>query len=138
MTPDFVAFVEGRLKASIEAAYPGIPIMFSNVPVANTVDTFIAVHVMASDTALPISLGLSAYSRNVGVIQIDVFTPKDKGSGSASRIALFCGKILHRVRGVVSDEGVATFKDYAIQDRGEVRGRHKHMVSIPYSYDFIA
>lgn len=136
MTPEFIRFVETRFQTEFPLVHPGIPMLFSNVPVAKTVDTFVCLHVLASEDTMPINLGRLAKSRNVGLIQVDVFTPKDQGAGEAYQMAYDAGMIFKRQDLNVGSEGLVVFKDPAIQDRGEVRGRHKHMMRVPYRYDF--
>lgn len=136
MTPEFIQYVETKFQAEFSVLYPNVPIMYSNVPVPDTVDTFVCIHVMASEDTIPINVGIKAKSRNVGLIQVDVFTPKDQGAGEAYKMAYASGGIFKRVDANVASEGHAVFKDPTIQDRGEVRGRHKHMMRVPYRYDF--
>lgn len=136
MTPEFIKFVETRFNTEFPLVHAGVPVFFSNVPVADTVDTFVAFHVMASEDTMPINLGIESKSRNVGLLQVDVFTPKDQGAGEAYTMAYNAGMIFKRQDLSVGSEGLVVFKDPSIQDRGEVRGRHKHMMRIPYRYDF--
>ena len=136
MTPEFIAFCETRFETEFALLYPAVPRMYSNVPVPDTVDTYVCFHIMASEDTMPINLGLTAKSRNVGLIQVDVFTPKDQGAGEAYRMAYDAGNIFKRRDLAVGTEGLVVYKDPTIMDRGEVRGRHKHMMRIPYRYDF--
>lgn len=136
MTPELKADLETLFTAQMTILYPGMPLLFSNVPVPDTVDVYAVMHVLASEEAFPINLGIESKTRNVGLIQVDVFTPKDQGSGEAHRIAYAAGNIFKRqVRNILT-EGTVTLKDPSVTDRGEVRGRHKQMMRIPYRYDF--
>lgn len=136
MTPNFIRFVETRFQDNFSLLYPAVPISFSNVPVLKKIDTFVSLHVLASEDTMPINIGHEAKSRNVGIIQVDVYTPKDQGAGEAYEIAYASGNIFKRRSISVGTEGLVVFKDPSIQDRGEVRGRHKHMMRVPYRYDF--
>lgn len=136
MTPEFIKFCEMRFASEFPLLFPSVPIIYSNMPVPKTMDTFVVMHVLASEDTIPINLGHAAKSRNVGLIQVDVFTPKDEGSGEAYRMAYKAGNIFKRRDLSVANEGLVVFKDPSIQDRGEVRGRHKHMMRVPYRYDF--
>jgi hypothetical protein len=137
MTDDFISEVETIFRDGMTAEYgSALPLYYSNVPVPSTVENFAVIHVIPSDLAIPINLGKEADSRNVGVIQIDVFAPKDTGAGEARRIAAFAGKLFRRKKHPVTEEGIVTFKDPVARDRGEVRGRHKQQMDIPYRYDF--
>lgn len=136
MTPTFIRFTEKRFQDLFSAAYPSVPIFFSNVPVPDTVTSYVGMHVLASEDTMPINVGHEAKSRNVGLIQVDVYTPKDTGAGLAYTMAYAAGMIFKRQDLLVGSEGNVVFKDPSIQDRGEVRGKHKHMMRVPYRYDF--
>ena len=136
MTPAFIRFCETRFETEFALLYPTIPQFFSNVAVPETMNSYVCMHVMASEDTMPINLGHEAKSRNVGLIQVDVFTPKDEGAGEAYEMAYAAGVIFKRQDLSVGTEGLVVFKDPSIQDRGEVRGRHKHMMRVPYRYDF--
>jgi hypothetical protein len=136
MTPAFIQFCETRFQTEFSLLNPQMPILYSNVPVPDTVDAFVCLHVMASEDTMPINIGHEAKSRNVGLIQVDVFTPKDEGAGEAYNMAYQAGMIFKRQDLSVGGEGLVVFKDPSIQDRGQVRGRHKHQMRVPYRYDF--
>lgn len=135
MTPEFKTSVEELFQTEFPTAYD-VPIVFSNAPIPDSVPSYVALHIMASDDTDPINIGIKSKSRNVGVIQVDVYTPKDTGSGLAIRMAYAAGKVFKRKNVIVGAEGLIVYKDPSIQDRGEVRGRHKHMMRVPYRYDF--
>lgn len=137
MTPQFSSYVEVRTIGSLATSYPGMLVQVSNTTVADTVDSYVAIHILASDDVTPIDIGVNAKSRNVGVVQIDVYTPKDTGAGEGGDIAKVCSKIFKRLTANIGTEGQATFKDPSILDRGTVRGRHKTEMRVPYRYDFV-
>jgi hypothetical protein len=136
MTPDFIAAVETRFRDGMRATHPTLPLFYSNVPVPDTVETFAVIHVMASDQVNQIHLGATSRSRNNGLVQIDIYTPKDIGAGEGMRIAHRAAKLFKRAGFFVTTEGFARFRDASIQDRGEARGRHRAMVRVSYRYDF--
>ena len=137
MTPKFKYEMEKRFMDYMTPQYgTTVPLYFSNDDVPAGVYTYAVLHVMASENVIPINLGQYAKSRNAGVLQIDVFTPKDTGSVRGATIAVFAASIFNRQTIGVPDEGTAVMKDGAVQDRGEVLGLHKQMVSVGYRYDF--
>jgi hypothetical protein len=75
-------------------------------------------------------------NRNVGIVQVDIYVPKDQGAGEARTTAVAAGKYFQRLSLSVAGEGFAQFKESSISGRGEQRGRYKHMAVIPYYYDF--
>jgi hypothetical protein len=135
MTDDFISYCETRFRDYIRAEYPRMEILFSNLD-APSDETFVVLHVMVSDLVIPLSLGKAADSRNVGFLQIDIYTKKNIGTGLSRRIAKYAATIFQRHNAIITTEGNATFKDCAIMDRGEVRGRHKREIRVAYSYDF--
>lgn len=136
MTPQFISYVESRTINALGTSYPGMQVQVSNMTVTETGATFVAVHVLASDDVTPINLGIESKSRNVGIIQIDVYTPKDMGAGEGGTIGKVCAGLFKRITVSVWTEGQATFKDPVILDRGTVRGMHKTEMRVPYRYDF--
>jgi hypothetical protein len=136
MTPAFIRHVEGYFNSEFSGLYPSIPIVFPNMAVPDTSGNFVEFNILASEDTMPINLGHEAKSRNVGLIQVDVFTPKDTGAGDGYLIAYACGNVFKRQTLSVGAEGLVVFKDPSIQDRGQVRGRHKYMMRVPYRYDF--
>lgn len=137
MTPEFSSYVEALWLAGMTADYPLIPVYFDNSDAPDSDDTQYAVlHIMASEDTIPINLGITSKSRNVGVIQVDSFSPVDIGPGPAQEIAVYAGKLFKRRVDTIGNEGTVTFKDYSTTSRGQMGGRFKYMMRIPYRYDF--
>lgn len=135
MTPDMIADAEALFQTGMNSLYAGMPVLFSNVPVKDIDGYYADFHVVAGET-FPLNLGIKSKSRNVGLIQIDVFGPKDKGAGEAANRAFAAGKIFRRQVRSITTEGVVTYKDPSLLDMGEVRGKHMQVCRIPYRYDF--
>jgi hypothetical protein len=136
MTPKFVAAVEAHFITQMTANFAAIPLFFENVPDPETVDVYAVLHVVSGDT-FPGGIQKNSRSRNVGIIQIDVYTPKDQGAGEGRSVAFAAGNYFKRLRLTVPGEGEAVIKEPTVVGRGIVRGRHKQMATIPYYYDFI-
>jgi len=136
MTPKFISFVETLFSADFLANHPNVPIEFPNFTVTDEVSAFVSIHVLASEDVFPINLGITAKSRNVGLVQVDVYTPKDTGAGQARELAYAAGNVFKRKNFSVDSEGTVVFKDPSIQDRGQERGHQKYMMRVPYRYDF--
>ena len=137
MTPTFFSTVEGLFEAYMLSDFPAVPFFFSNADApADDQMTYVIFHVMTSEDVFPINIGLTSKSRNVGVVQADVYSPKNIGAGLARTIAYSIGNSLKR-RDIASGvEGLIVFKDPAVVDRGEMRGKHKQEMRCPYRYDF--
>ena len=135
MTPDFVAAVEQKFATDMGTTFAGVPLVFDNTPQTDTVETYAVLNVVAGET-FPCGIVEDGKSRNVGLIQIEVFTPKDTGAGEARLKAYTIGKFFRRLNLSVTSEGHAVFKEPMITSQGVVRGRHSQLVRVPYYYDF--
>ncbi|MEE9310996.1 MAG: phage tail terminator-like protein, partial [Planctomycetota bacterium] len=136
MTPTFLSEVEALFSNYMVANQAAIPFYFENSKVPIDLDIYAVLHILPSEDVLPINVGINAKSRNVGLIQVDVYGPKDTGAVATQTLAYQIGKAFKRVNLLVATEGHAVFKDPSVQSRGEVRGRHKEQMRVPYRYDF--
>ena len=138
MTPEMIAACETLADSAVTTEFPGgtVPVYFSNQAVPPDVTTYVRFWVIPSDEAMPVGLGLEARSRNVGLVQIDVYGPKDVGAGGTRSIAEKLKKYFHRKQLVVGSQGGVVFKDAAAKDMGTEGEEHRYLVRIPYRYDF--
>jgi len=136
MTPTFLSTVEELFTVYMTTNQAGTPFYFTNSDVPEDLEMYAVLHVLASEDVLPINLGVNAKSRNVGLVQIDVYAPKGEGGGPSNTLAYEIGKAFKRLVTPAATEGTITFKDPSVQGRGEVRGRHKEQLRVPYRYDF--
>lgn len=137
MTPKFKSAVERRFTTVASDAYSDLLLLYPNRELPEGVETFAAIHIIASEETLPIGLGATARSRNVGVIQIDVFGPVNRGVGDLDDITMALTRGFHRLTLEVPGEGWAVFREGGVPlDRGEVQGRYKYVGTVPYRYDF--
>ena len=138
MTPEFRKFCESRFQAAVQAEFGRtLPWFFSNLSVQDTLDQYVVMHVLASEDSRPIRLGREVKERNVGVIQIDFYTPKDTGSRDGAAMAWKLAKHFRQIELSVYEEGNVVFRSPSVRDKGEVRNRHKEQVDVPYRYDFL-
>jgi hypothetical protein len=136
MTPQMIADAETFFTTQMNAAYPTMLLRYSNDDPPDTRDLYAVIHVLPSEDVIPINLGVESKSRNVGIIQIDVLGHVDTGAGPTHDVAFYIARQFKRRIASVGVEGQVTYKDPSIQDRGQIGGKHKYMVSIPYRYDF--
>lgn len=137
MTPLFCSHVETLWQAGMANDHPTVPIYFDNTDAPSNDNTqYAVIHIVASEDTFPINLGITAKSRNVGLIQVDSFAPVDVGPGAAQEIAVYAGKLFKRRVDSVGNEGQVTFKDYSTMSSGQVGGKFKYVMRIPYRYDF--
>lgn len=135
MTPTMISTAEMKFKTHIDSVYPNLPYAFSGE--ANPDESLYArFWVITSDETVPVGMGATAKNRNVGIIQIDVLGPKDRGAGETGDIAAAMGKWFARSDVAAGVEGKITFKEATIKDWGTVGEQHRQTVSIPYWYDF--
>lgn len=136
MTPTFLSTIESYFSSYMQTQHPGVPFYFANSDVPEDLQIYVVFHVLVSEDVLPINLGISAKSRNVGLVQVDVYAPKGNGAGTANSLAYSIGQAFKRVSLPAATEGLITFKDPSVQSRGIVRGRYKEQLRVPYRYDF--
>ena len=137
MTPDFLSAVEEFFANYMAANHAGVPFFFENSKASNEQGLHAVIHILPSEDVLPINLGITSKSRNVGLVQVDVYGPKDTGAGPTNTLAYQIGKAFKRQQlTIVAENGHCVFKDHSVQSRGEVRGKHKEQMRVPYRYDF--
>ena len=137
MTPNFLSAIEEFFVNYMTANHPGVPYFFDNSKATKEQAIHAVLHVLPSEDVIPINLGITSKSRNVGLIQVDVYGPKDEGSGPTNTLAYQIGRAFKRQQlTIVSEDGHCVLKDHSVQSRGEVRGKHKEQMRIPYRYDF--
>jgi len=129
--------VETFFDAYMTTEQAGVPFYFENSKVPTDLEIYAVLHILPSEDVLPINLGITAKSRNVGLIQVDVYGPKDVGAGPTQTLAYQIGRAFKRRQlTITAENGHCVFKDHSVQSRGEVRGRHKEQMRVPYRYDF--
>jgi Bacteriophage related domain of unknown function len=136
MTPKMISAAEAHALAVIGAQYPDIPVIMSGQAVPAKKHVYIRFWVIPSEEVIPTGLGIGAKSRNVGIVQADVYGPKDKGSGETGDIAHFIGKQFKRLPVEVPNEGWIVFKDAGVRDMGSAGEEYRQCVRVPYRYDF--
>lgn len=136
MTPNFIQAIEGKFVTDYAVLRPSAQVWFENAPVPAHAPVQVFLHVLASEDVLAINIGNKSKSRNVGLIQVDVFVPKDEGSGRAYNYAYDAGRVFKRQVITVHGEGKITLRDPGITSRGDVNGKFSYMMRVPYRYDF--
>lgn len=136
MTPKMISAAEAYAIAVIFAEYPTIPVVVSGQAVPTKAHLYIRFWVIPSEEVFPLGLGASAKSRNVGLVQVDVYGPKDKGAGETGDIAAFIARQFKRRPVEVANEGWIVFKDAGVKDFGDSGEEHRQIVRVPYRYDF--
>ena len=96
MTPKMIGTIEASLIAYLQANHPNTSLLMSGQSVPNKSSLYVKFFVIASGDTVPISLGVQAKSRNVGIIQIDVRGPTDKGAGPTGDLAWELAKFFAR------------------------------------------
>jgi hypothetical protein len=136
MTPKMIGTLEAEVIAEMLAEFPDTPVTMSSQPISPTAALYAVFHVIASDEALPVGMGKTARSRNVGVVQLDVLGPRDMGAGPTGDIAYHIGQFLKRREILVAGEGLIVMKDPTIRDFGVNNEEHRYVMRCPYRYDF--
>ncbi|AWY09163.1 hypothetical protein vBRpoSV10_41 [Ruegeria phage vB_RpoS-V10] len=136
MTPNMISAVEAFALTVMAGPYSSIPCIMSGQAVPEKAKTYVRFWVIPSEDVMPIGLGEDAKSRNVGIVQVDVYGPKDKGAGQTGNIAEYIRKQFHRLPLAVGSEGWVVFKDAGVKDMGDLGEEHRQMMRVPYRYDF--
>lgn len=134
MTPNMISACEQLILAEVT----DVPVYMSGQPRKANVPVYVNFYVLSSDEAVPVALGISARSRNVGILQATVVGPKDRGAGETSQIAKSIRDLLHRRPIEVPGEGWVICKDATAVDRGTVGEEHIQIVKVPYRFDISA
>lgn len=135
MTPLMVSDAQVLFTDRMAVLYPGMPLVFENTNVADLTGYYAVFHVMPGES-MPLCLGVNAKSRNVGMIQIDVVGPLEKGRKEAFNRAYAAGRIFRRQVRTIGVEGQVTYKDPYTRSMGEQNGKHVEMTRIEYRYDY--
>lgn len=134
MTPNMITACEQLIMSEIT----DVPVYMSGQPRKTNVPVYVNFYVVSSDEAQPTSLGLTARSRNVGILQATVVGPKDRGAGETGDIANSIRLLLHRRPIEVPGEGWVICKDATVVDKGTMGEEHIQIVKVPYRFDIAA
>jgi hypothetical protein len=137
MTPAMISAAETVMLAIISgSAYSDVPVFMSGQDVPDKVPLYIRFWIVASDESIPVGMGITAKSRNVGFLQADVYGRKGKGAGKTGDIGEFIRKEFFRLSIEVSGEGWVVCKDATVKDMGVIGEEQRQMVKVPYRFDF--
>lgn len=148
MTPAMISFCQRLIGEAWDAAYldgqtTQFPLVFAGQAVTKSnrvMEPMIygRFDVVPSDETVPVGLGITAKSRNVGLLQLKVYGPKNNGMGVMEDIARDMRKIMHRKDFRVGTEGKLTLKDSNQITMDQVSGEEVYViVRVPYVYDFM-
>lgn len=136
MTPKMIGTLEATIIAYLQANHPTTTLLMSGQAVPNKSSLYVKFFVIPSADTIPINIGKSAKSRNVGIIQIDVRGPTDRGAGPTGDLAWELAKFFARKEVNIPSEGLVTLKDPSVIDMGERGEEHWQVGRVPYRYDF--
>lgn len=137
MTPAMISACETHALNEMASKYPGVPVFMSGQAVPKEVSLYVRFWVIPSEEVMQMSISDDAKSRNVGIVQADVYGPKDKGAGETGNIAFALAQSFRRAPVEVPGEGWIVFKDAGVKDMNEVEESHRQMMRVPYRFDFV-
>jgi hypothetical protein len=138
MTPAMITACENAaLNALSASSHRRTPMFMSGQAVPAATSIYVRFWVLPSPEVFQVGLGVDARSRNVGVLQADVYGPKDRGAGETGDIAFALAKAFTRLDIEAEAEGWVVCKDAGVQDLGDMDEEHKQMMRVPYRYDFV-
>lgn len=135
MTPNMISACETAVITMIANQLPLIPVYMSGQAIPATASIYAKFFVIPSDDSTPVGLGITARTRNVGILQVTVVGPKDMGAGPTSDIANVFRAWLTRRTIEVPSEGFVILKDATMRDLGNVKEEHKYTVRCGYRFD---
>ncbi len=124
--------IETTLKTGVLAsAEPTLPIRWPNVPWKQpTAGEWIALKIVPGD-GMQASLGQTKLSRQLGLVMVQVFTPKNSGTRRALDLADLIGSIFRHQTKTSSDVSVI-FREPQMGDVGERMDNFQTNVQIPF------
>lgn len=135
MTPKMTTAVETRILSLMTTGFPTVPVIMANQAIPSGVSLYTKFYILASDDPIPVGLGITAKSRNVGVFQMTIIGPRDVGSGDTGDIAEYMRKALTRATISVPTEGTVILKDASVKDMGVKNESYTQIVRCGYRFD---
>jgi hypothetical protein len=102
-------FIEKTLLGAFKAAYPAFDVIVNNVEAPNEPSSYVEYSDLAGD-ALQGELVPGGYTRQVGVLQIDIMVPVGTGPGVLSRAGDWLTKHFSRRSVTLQDNSVLVFR----------------------------
>ena len=138
MTPSMISACEAHMINTFSAAYPDIPVFMEGQARDPNARLYALFWVIPSEDNFKMGIEDGGKSRNVGIIQADVYGPKDFGAGPTHNVAMFIAKQFHRRPiEVAQDQGWVVFRDASVTSKGIEGEQIRQMVRVPYRYDFM-
>jgi hypothetical protein len=134
MTPAMISACERLVGEDVDGIV--VPVFFKGQEVPANVSSYVRFFVLPSEDTVPIGIGETAKSRNIGIVQANVYGPRSKGGGPTHRIATVIWKALSRLQMEVLGEGAIFFKEGSVLDMDITGEEYLHITRVPYRYDF--
>ena len=137
MTPIMIGTIESVVIDYLNTAHPDYPVYMSGETIPSAQTKYCRFWVIPSNETFPVGMGVTAKSRNVGIVQLDVIGLADIGAGETSNVASSFVKFFSRESyAIPSEDGYLTLKDGVVMDSGKVGESHRGVARIGYRYDF--
>lgn len=136
MTPKMISAVEAAALTYINSTWAAYKLYMNDTPIPANSTKYSRIWVIASDSTTPMELGRGK-SRNVGIIQLDVFDAPDIGSGPTGDVAMGFIKAFSRKDILIPlESGNLVLGDGTYRSSSKEGEYSKGIASIPYRYDF--
>jgi hypothetical protein len=136
MTPNMTTAVETHFQTYMDTNHPGVSVIYDNVDIPSDESVYVLISILASDESVPVGMGKTAKSRNVGLIQVDAMSPSGIGAGRAQDLAQAAANAFARMELSVPSEGQLTFGDPTVIPGEGDKTTYRRIMRVPYSYDF--
>jgi len=123
--------IEGRFSAN----YSATPIQYENVPLNEQVtDAWVALFIRHGDSE-QVSIGDNPWFRDVSVIMLQMFNPKNKGTARLKQLADLIVPIWRRAEFSLDDSGLIRCRAPSVVEVGVQGDWFQANVEVPYIRD---
>lgn len=127
--------IETRFATAWSASsFAATPVQYENTPVPSAT-SYVAVSILTGK-AQPSEISSTGFSRNVGVIQFDIYVAADIGSNSARAMAEVMETAFYREQFSAGNSGTITVRTIDFRYLGVTAGRARYVLSLGYWRDF--
>ena len=130
-------YIERRMKTLFGAAYPGVKIGYENAnfkPPENQV--YGELHILGGRTIVAGgSNGHNVVDRHLGIVQINFFSPNEKGVVLATQYGDKAAEVFRHSKGRDDAGDVITFKSAEFPNGGKIGGFQVTIIKIPFYRD---
>jgi len=127
------AYTENRLINLLAINHPTVTLEIPNTKQTGT-PPYLAYSILEGD-GKQAELVPGGYERHVGVLQIDILYPENKGTGDATRLGDWLVRQFSRTAAILNDNSRLNFRTGTHREMGTSSGLYRRVFSIGYWRD---